>query len=117
VTFRVQALGDIGDLLERSAGLVIHDHPASTSLPADATEILLVVILELFCVPHVGAVDHESVRGASDVLFVAGATAIVSRAAGVVVGQYDIKGRAVLDDLLEVGMNVLDCVDVIVGSH
>jgi hypothetical protein len=48
------------------------------------------------------------------VLFVAAATATVSRAARVVVVEYDIKRRAVLDDILEVGMEVLDCVHAIV---
>jgi hypothetical protein len=114
VTCRVLALGDVGDLPERISGLVTHDLPASTSELADAAEILLVVILELFCVPHVGAVDHEGVRGTGDVLFVA--NAIVSRAAAVVVVEYDIEGWAVLDDLLEVRMEVLDCVDATVGS-
>jgi hypothetical protein len=109
VTCRVLALGDVGDLPERITGLVTHDLPASTSEPADAAEILLVVVLELFCVPHVGAVDHEGVRGTGDVLFVA--SAIVSRAAAIIVVEYDIEGWAVLDNLLEVRMEVLDCVD------
>jgi hypothetical protein len=105
----VLALGDVGDLPERTTGLVTHDLPASTSEAADAAEILLVVVLELFCVPHVGAIDHEGVRGTGDVLFVT--SAIVSRAAAVIVVEYDIEGWAVLDDLLEVRMEVLDCVD------
>ena len=114
VTCRVLTLGDVGDLLERISGLLTHDLPASTSEPADTTEILLVVVLELFCVPHVGAVDHECVRGTGDVLFVA--SAMVSRAAAVIVVEYDIEGWAVLDDLLEVRMEVLDCVDATVRS-
>ena len=108
------ALGDVGDLPERISGLLIHDLPASTSEPADATEILLVVVLELFCVPHVGAVDHEGVRGTGDVLFVASAN--VSRAAAVLVVEYDIEGWTVLDDLLEVRMEVLNGVDATVRS-
>jgi len=114
VTCRVLALGDVGDLLERISSLLTHDLPASTSEPADATEILLVVVLELFRVPHVGAVDHEGVRGTGDVIFVA--SAIVSFAAAVIVVEYDIEGWAVLDDLLEVRMEVLDCVDATVRS-
>jgi hypothetical protein len=112
VTCRVLALGDVGDLPERMSGLVTHGLPASTSEPADGTEILLVVVLELFCVPHVGAVDHEGVRGTGDVLFVAGAN--VSRAAAVIIVEYDIEGWTVLDDLLEVRIEVLDWVDVTV---
>ena len=107
-------LGDVGDLPERMSVLFTHDLPASTSEPADATEILLVVVLELFCVPHVGAVDHEGVRGTGDVLFVA--NAIVSRAAAVIVVEYDIEGWAVLDNFLEVRMEVLDSVDATVRS-
>jgi hypothetical protein len=95
------ALGDVGDLLERSSGLLTQVHPASASLTADAAEIRLVVVFELFCVPHVGAVDHEGVRGTGYVLFVATATATVSRAARVIVVEYNIKGRAVLDNILE----------------
>jgi len=110
----VLALGDVGDLPERISGLVTHDLPASTSEPADGAEILLVVVLELFCVPHVGAVDHEGVRGTGDVLFVASAN--VSRGAKAIVVEYDIEGWAVLDDLLEVRMEVLDCVDATVSS-
>jgi hypothetical protein len=110
------ALGDVGDLLERSSGLLTQDHPASTSQTADAAEILLVVVFELFCVPHVGAVDHEGIRGTGYVIFVATATAIVSGAAGAIVVEYDIEGRAVLDDILEAGMEVLDCVHAIVRS-
>lgn len=110
------ALGDVGDLLERSAGLLTQDHPASASQSADATEILLVVILELFCVPHVGAVDHEGVRGTGYVLFVATATATVSGAAGVIVVEYDIKSRAILDDILEARVEVLDCTRAMVRS-
>jgi len=110
----VLALGDVGDLLERSSGLVTQDHPASASQSADAAEILLVVVFELFCIPHVRAVDHEGVRGTSYVLFVATATATVSRAAGVVVVEYNIKGRAVLDDILEARMEVLDSIHAIV---
>jgi hypothetical protein len=112
----VDALGDVSDLLERSSGLVTHDRPASTSELADATEILLVIVLELLGEPHVGAVDHEGVGGTSDVLFVASTTAVVSRAAGVLVVEYDIEGGAVLDDILEVWMEVLDCVDATVRS-
>jgi hypothetical protein len=114
VTCRVLALGNVGDLPERISGLVTHDLPASTSETADATEILLVVVLELFCVPHVGAVDHEGVRGTGDVLFVA--SAIVSRAAGGFVVEYDIESWTVLDDLLEVRVEVVDCVDATVRS-
>jgi len=110
----VLALGNVGDLPERTSGLVTHDLPASTSEPADGAEVLLVVVLELFCVPHVGAVDHEGVRGTGDVLFVA--STIVSRAAAVIVVEYDIEGRAVLDDLLKARMEVLDCVDATVRS-
>jgi hypothetical protein len=114
VTCRVLALGDVGDLPERTSGLVTHDLPASTSEPADGAEILLVVVLELFCEPHVGAVDHEGVRGTGDVLFIA--SAIVSRAAAAIVVEYDIEGWTVLDDLLEVRMEVLDCTGTTVRS-
>lgn len=114
VTCRVLALGDVGDLPERISGLVTHDLPASTSEPADGTETLLVLVLELFCVPHVGAVDHEGVRGTADVVFVA--STIVSRAAGGFVVEYDIESWAVLDDLLEVRVEIVDCVDATVRS-
>ena len=109
VTCRVLALGDVGDLLERMLGLFTHDLPASTSLLADGTKILLVVVLELFCVIHVGAVDHEGVRGAGDVTFVA--SAIVSRAVAGMVVKYSIDGWTVLDDLSEDRVEVLDDVD------
>jgi hypothetical protein len=111
----VLALGDVGDLPETISGLFTHVLPASTSEPADAAKILLVVVLELFCVPHVGAVDHEGVRGTGDVLFVA--SAIVSRAAAAIVVEYDIEGWTVVDDLLEVLIEVLDRVDATVRSH
>jgi hypothetical protein len=109
VTCRVLALGDVGDLLERMLGLFTHDLPASTSLPADGTEILLVVVLELFCVIHVGAVDHEGVRGTADVTLVA--SAIVSRAAAGMVVENSIDGWTVLDNLSDDRVEVLDDVD------
>jgi hypothetical protein len=56
-----------------------------TELLADATKILLFVVLELLCVPRVGAVDHEGVRGTADVPFVA--SAIVSRVAADIVAE------------------------------
>ena len=114
VTYRVLALGNVGDLPERISGLFAHDLPASTSEPADAAKILLVIVFELFCVPHVGAVDHEGVRGTGDVLFVA--SAVVSGAAAAIVVEYNIEGWTVLGDLLEVRMEVLDCVDATVRS-
>jgi hypothetical protein len=38
------------------------------------------------------------------------------RAAGVIVVEYDIKCRAILDDFLEAGLEVLDSVHAIVRS-
>lgn len=101
------ALGDVSDLLEGSAGLLAQDPPAPTGESADATEVLLVFVFELFRVPHVGAVDHEGVRGAGYVLRVATATATVSGAAGVVVVENDVQGGTVFDDLLEARIELL----------
>jgi hypothetical protein len=104
----VFALGDGGDLLERRPGLLAQDPPASTGESADAAEILFVLVFELFRVPHVGAVDHEGIRRSSYVLLVATATAAVGRAAGFVVVEDDVQSRAVLNDLLEIRMELLN---------
>jgi hypothetical protein len=97
----VFALGDVGDLLEGSASLVAQVDPAPTGESADATKVLFVFVFELFRVPHVGAVDHEGVRGSGYVLLVANATATVGGAAGVIVVEDDVQGGTVFDDLLE----------------
>jgi hypothetical protein len=104
----VFALGDGGDLLERRPGLLAQDPPASTGKSADTTEILFVLDFELLRVPHIGSVDHEGVRRSSYVLLVATATAAVGRAAGVIVVKDDIQSWAVLNDLLETRMELLD---------
>jgi hypothetical protein len=104
----VFALGDGGDLLERRPGLLAQDPPASTGESADAAEILFVLVFELFRVPHVGAVDHEGIRRSSYVLLVATATAAVGRAAGFIVVEDDVQSRAVLNDLLEIRMELLN---------
>ena len=102
------ALGDVGDLLEGSASLLAQDPPAPTGESADATKVLFFFVFELLRVPHVGAVDHEGVRGSGYVLRVATATAAVSGAAGVIVVEYDVQGGTVFDDLLEARIELLD---------
>jgi hypothetical protein len=104
----VLALGGVGDLLERSAGLLAHDPPALSSELTDAAEVLFVIIFELLRIPHVGTVDHESVRGTSYVLFVATATTTVRRGAGVIVVEDDVQRRAVLDDILQTWVESVD---------
>jgi hypothetical protein len=103
----VFALGDVGDLLEGSAGLLAQDPPALTGESADATEVLFVFVFELFGVPHVGAVDHEGVRRSGYVLLVATATAIVGGAAGLIVVENDVQGGTVFDDFLEIRIELL----------
>ena len=110
------AFGDVGDQLERRPVLLTHDPPASSRELTDAAEVLLIFDLDLFRVPHVGAVDHESVGRSSDVLLVATATANVSGAAGVIVVEDNVQCWAVLDDLLEIGMVFLDRVHATIGS-
>lgn len=107
---RVLALGDVGDLLEGRPCLFAQDPPASSGDPADGAEVLFVFVLELLRVPHVRAVDHEGIRGSSDVLVVTvtSASTDVGRAAGSIVVKDDVQGGAVLDDLLETRIELLD---------
>jgi hypothetical protein len=116
VALGVFALGDVGDLLEGNAGLLAQDPPAPTGESADATEVFFVLVLELFRVPHVGAVDHEGVRGSGYVLLVATAPATVSGAPGIVVVEDDVQGGTVFDDLLEARIELLNRVHATVGS-
>ena len=94
------ALGQGGDLVERSSSKSVHVFPALRSKFADAAEVLLVGVVELLCEPYVGAVDHEGIGGARDVFLVAAAA--MSRAAGSsVAAKQDVHGRAVLDDVVD----------------
>ena len=102
------ALGDIGDLLEGSAGLLAQDPPALTGESADAAEVLFVFVFELFRVPHVGTVYHEGVRGSGYVLLVATETATVGGAAGFIVVENDVQSGTVFDDLLEARIELLN---------
>lgn len=110
------SLDDLCDQLERSLGLLTQNFPALTSELAEATEILLVVVLELLRKPLVGTIDHESIWGTSYVFSVATATATVSSAAGFTVAEEDVDSGTVIDDFLNTRMEALDCICTIVRS-
>ena len=74
------ALGEGGDLVERGSSMYTHVLPTLRGEFANAAEVLLVGVVELFCEPYVGAVDHEGIGRARYVVVVA--TATVSSAAG-----------------------------------